>query len=142
MRNLSGATLAALLLAGCQTMSDVAGVVTGPPSKEAEPAVAPPPAASIAAPASGAARASGMAGMMGDALREAWGEPSLKRVENGAELWQYGSGRTCTLLVYLYPNAANAMTVSHAEALPGGSDETALARCAKAAGKPPLKPIS
>lgn len=142
MRNVSAVTLAALLVAGCQTMSDVAGVVTGPSSKEAETVVAPPPAASIAAPASGAVRASGMAGMTGDALRDAWGEPWLKRVENGAELWQYGSGRTCTVLVYLYPNAGNAMAVSHAEALPGGSDETALATCAKAAGKPPLKPIS
>ena len=83
-----------------------------------------------------------MVGMTGDALRDAWGEPSIKRTENGAELWQYGSGRSCTLLVYLYPNSSSAMAVSHAEALPGGTDEAALATCAKAAGKPPLKPIS
>jgi hypothetical protein len=75
--------------------------------------------------------------MTGDALRSAWGEPTLKRSEPGAELWQYGGTGGCTLLVYLY-----AGTITHAEAVPGGADEAAVAACAKASGKPPLKPIS
>jgi hypothetical protein len=66
----------------------------------------------------------------------------LKRAEAGAELWQYGGRGNCTLLVYFYANAASVMTVTHAEAVPGGSDEAVVANCAKAAGKPPLKPIS
>lgn len=140
MRAVSATAFAALLLSGCQTMNEVASVVTGPSSPA--PPVAAPPAPAVTAAPTAPTRATGMIGMTGDALRDAWGEPSLKRTENGAELWQYGSGRTCTLLVYLYPSAASAMAVSHAEALPGGTDEAALAACAKAAGKPPLKPIS
>lgn len=82
-------------------------------------------------------------GMSGETLRALWGEPSLKRTETGAEMWQYGGGgATCTLLVYLYPSAANTLAVTHAEAVPGGADEATIAACAKAAGKPPLKPIS
>jgi hypothetical protein len=79
--------------------------------------------------------------MTSDGLRAAWGEPSMKRTETGAELWQYG-GNSCTLLVYLYPGAGDVLTVSRAEALPGGTDDAAVSACAKAAGKPPLKPIS
>ncbi|MBP6011747.1 MAG: hypothetical protein KBA31_05925 [Alphaproteobacteria bacterium] len=142
MRSVSAITLLAVSLAGCQTMNDVASVVTGPSKDEAAPiapAVAAPSVTTVtAAPAS----SGGLVGMDSDALRSAWGDPSLKRTESGAELWQYGSGRSCTLLVYFYPGAAGAMTVSHAEALPGGTDEAALATCAKAAGKPSLKPIS
>jgi hypothetical protein len=80
--------------------------------------------------------------MSGDALRAAWGEPSLKRSETGAEMWQYGGQGNCTLLIYLYVNASSVMTVTHAEAVPGGSSDSVVADCAKAAGKPPLKPIS
>ena len=83
-----------------------------------------------------------LVGMTGEALQSAWGEPSLRRTEAGAEMWQYGGQGTCTLLVYFYATASSVMTVTHAEAVPGGSDEAALANCAKAAGKPPLKPIS
>ena len=46
------------------------------------------------------------------------------------------------MLVYLYPSSSGTMTVSHAEAVPGGSDEAAIDACAKAAGKPAIKPVS
>lgn len=126
-----------LLLAGCQTM----GLGGDAP---AEPAAAPmpPPAALAPGPSVAPGATNGIIGMTGEALRAAWGEPTLKRNETGAELWQYGGHGTCTLLVYFYANAANVMMVTHAEAVPGGSDEATLANCAKAAGKPPLKPIS
>lgn len=125
-----------LAMAGCQTM----GLGGGEPS---EPAVVPAPAPT-ASPAPNTAPASnaGLIGITGDALREAWGEPSLKRAETGAEMWQYGGQGSCTLLIYLYANAASVMTVTHADAVPGGNDEAAVANCAKSAGKPPLKPIS
>ena len=142
MRAVSAIFAAALLLGGCQTMNDVASVVTGPSSPEPAPAVTPPaPSLATAAPVP-AGDPSGMLGMTGDALRDAWGEPSLKRTENGVEMWQYGSGRTCTLLVYLYANAASTMAVTYVEALPGGTGTAALATCAKAAGKPLLMPTS
>lgn len=137
------AILAAGALGACQTMSDVASVVTGGPGEQAKPpAEAVRPAAATetapAAPVTGS-----LMGMSGETLRALWGEPSLKRTETGAEMWQYGGGSaTCTLLVYLYPSAANTLAVTHAEAVPGGADEATVAACAKAAGKPPLKPIS
>ncbi|NOT40215.1 MAG: hypothetical protein HOP13_06965 [Alphaproteobacteria bacterium] len=125
-----------LAIAGCQTMG-LGGGETGEPAAVSVPAPTASPAPSIA-PASNA----GLAGMTSDALRAAWGEPSLKRAETGAEMWQYGGQGTCTLLVYFYASASSVMTVTHAEAVPGGSDETVVANCAKSAGKPPLKPIS
>lgn len=142
MRAFSATLAAALLVGGCQTMNEIASVVTGPSSPEPAPAAAPPtPSLATVAPVP-AGDPSGMLGMTGDALRDAWGEPSLKRTENGVEMWQYGSGRTCTLLVYLYGNAASPMAVTHVEALPGGTSAAALATCAKAAGKPLPTPIS
>lgn len=129
-------------LAGCQTIKDAVNGPDGESGPQADaaqistapsnPAVAGPRAATVSG---------GLAGMTADGLRAAWGEPVLKRTETGSELWQYG-GPDCALLVYLYPGSGNAMTVSHAEAVPGGADETAIAACAKAAGKPSLKPIS
>lgn len=132
---------AASLLAGCQTLNDVASVVTGPGEEKPIVQEAAPPAIASTAPA--APVTGSLIGMQADTLRSLWGEPSLKRNETGAEMWQYGGGAAnCTLLVYLYPGAANAMTVTHAEAVPGGADEATIAACAKAAGKPPLKPLS
>jgi len=125
-----------LAIAGCQTVGLGGGEPSEPATHSAPPAVAPPSAAN--APTAN----NGLVGMSGDALRAAWGEPSLKRAETGAEMWQYGGQGNCTLLVYLYSHAAGVMTVTHAEAVPGGSNEAVVADCAKAAGKPPLKPIS
>lgn len=82
-----------------------------------------------------------MTGTSSEALLAAWGEPTLKRADNGVELWQYRA-TSCTLLLYLYPGAGGSWTISHAEAVPGGADETAIQNCAKAAGKPLLKPVS
>jgi hypothetical protein len=141
MRKFVLVSAVALSLGACQTMSDLTGGSDAPADepKTALPAPAAivPPPATASVPATG-----GLVGMTADALRGAWGEPVLKRNETGAELWQYGGRGNCTLLVYLYANASNVMTVTHAEAVPGGSDEAALASCAKAAGKPSLKPVS
>lgn len=131
--------LAALSLSACQTVSDMTGGSSAPAD---EPAVTAPAVTQPSAAPSSAAPSGGLIGMTADALRAAWGEPSLKRNETGTEFWQYGGRGTCTLLVYFYANASSVMTVTHAEALPGGTDETAIASCAKAAGKPPVKPIS
>ena len=140
-------TFLAGFVAGCQTMSDVASSVTGseraatPQPGANTPQVATAPSApSAPGPRAGAA-SGGLSGMTADGLRGAWGEPTLKRAETGGELWQYG-GPDCAVLVYLYPGSGSAMTVSHAEAVPGGTDEAAIAACAKAAGKPSVKPTS
>jgi hypothetical protein len=126
-----------LALAGCQTMGLSSDTPGEPAAEQAQRAMIPAPKM----PANPVA-SSGIVGMASETLRAAWGEPSLKRTEAGAEMWQYGGRGSCTLLVYFYADASNVMTVAHAEAVPGGSDEAALATCAKAAGKPPLKPIS
>lgn len=127
MRRL-GLVVGALTLAGCQTLSSVVGS-----GSDAKPeAIAPAAPAPAAAPANAS-----MMGMTGEALRSLWGEPTLKRTEPGAEMWQYGGTGGCTLLVYLYADA-----VAHAEAVPGGADEAAIAACAKASGKPLLRPVS
>lgn len=126
-----------LALAGCQTMG-LSGTSPSEPVADPAPARVATPPSTAAVPATN----TGFIGMTGEALRAAWGEPNLKRTETGAEMWQYGGQGNCTLLIYLYANASSVMAVTHAEAVPGGGDETAVANCAKAAGKPPLRPIS
>jgi hypothetical protein len=123
----------ALLLGGCQTLNDAVG---SSPSVEPAPAQVVAPSAPIV-PSGGAISTIGIAGISADSLRSAWGEPTLKRTETGAELWQYSGSGGCTLLVYVYSGA-----VTHAEAVPGGASDTAVSACAKAAGKPSLKPVS
>lgn len=141
MRRISFA-LAALALGGCQTIGlsssgDAASsdeIAMATPPMQAPPTVTPSPA-----PYAG----TGLVGMTADTLKSLWGEPALARKEAGAEMWQYGGQGRCTLLVYLYANGgASVMTVTHAEAVPGGSDEAAIAACAKSAGMPPVKPVS
>jgi hypothetical protein len=128
-----GVVTAALLLGGCQTLNDAVG---SSPSVEPAPAQVVAPSAPIV-PSGGAISTSGIAGISADSLRSAWGEPTLKRTETGAELWQYSGSGSCTLLVYVYSGA-----VTHAEAVPGGASDAAVSACAKAAGKPSLKPVS
>ena len=141
-----GLLLAAVALAGCQTVNSTWSSITssdssssgGKPS-EVQPAQTAPQVAMVT-PTAPASAPGTLKGKTSEALHALWGEPSLKRKDLGSELWQY-AGKGCTLLVYLYPSSG-AMTVSHAEAVPGGSDEAAIDACAKAAGKPPLKPVS
>ena len=131
--------------AGCQTIGDIADSVTeparAPKSDASAPAVATAPTGPGAAEPRADMVSGGLSGMSADRLRAAWGEPVLKRQETGSELWQYG-GPGCAVLIYLYPGSGSTMIVSHAEAVPGGADEAAVAACAKAAGKPSLKPVS
>ena len=143
-----GLMIAALVLAGCQTVdhawTSVTSTDTSTKAQQDAPAPAPasaPQTAMIAPTAPTGATSTSLTGQTGEALHTLWGEPSLRRKDLGSELWQY-AGKGCTLLVYLYPANGGAMTVSHAEAVPGGSDEAAISACAKAAGKPPMKPIS
>jgi hypothetical protein len=147
MMRLGAVSLAALLaicLAGCQTLNEVTSAISGPSNGSVQPTEPAPETVAPTSPAvanARAASATGLAGMTADGLRAAWGEPTLKRSETGAELWQYGSSN-CTLLIYFYPGAGNAMTVSRAEAVPGGADDAAVTACARAVGKPSLKPVS
>jgi hypothetical protein len=137
---LSIAILAATTVAGCQTLNDVVPFGGSKNEQTAAAGSSATPARTAMLP--GASGNAGLKGMSADALRSAWGEPTLKRTETGAELWQYGGTGGCTVLVYLYPGAGAAMTVSHAEAVPGGADDAAVAACAKASGKPALTPVS
>lgn len=130
MRLFVAAVTPALLLAGCRTLNDVVGSGSSRESAPPTPAIAP-------APAGGPISTGGLRGMSADALRSAWGEPSLKRSETGAEMWQYMGTGNCTLLVYVYSGA-----VTHAEAVPGGASDQAVEACARASGKPSLKPVS
>lgn len=133
------AIVIATALTGCQTIGDVTGMgrseqVQSPSTAAlAEPVTAPP----------GTAASNALAGMGTERLLSLWGEPSRKRKDIGSELWQYGNGQSkCSVLVYVYPLAGGPMTVSHAEAVPGGMDEAIVANCAKSNGLPPLKPVS
>jgi hypothetical protein len=128
--------MAAFVLAGCQTLNSI----TGPsePAQGAEPTTG--EGAADAAATSPAATGAALAGMSAENLRALWGEPTLKRSEGDAQMWQYG-GTGCALLIYLYPGATT-LTVTHAEAVPGGPDAAAVEACAKASGKPSLKPVS
>ena len=132
-----------LAISGCQTMHSVTNVFSGSSKDEAAAAApaAPTAVAAVDPSAPGPSTKNGLSGTSSDALRAAWGEPSLKRTDNGAEMWQY-AGSSCTLLVYLYPGASAGLSVTHAEAVPGGADEAAVNACAKASGKPSLKPVS
>jgi hypothetical protein len=137
MRAYNGlATIAAVLLAGCQTLNGITGASEPAQSSEPSAGEGTAPATMMSPPATGAA----LAGMSADNLRALWGEPTLKRSEGDAQMWQYG-GSGCALLIYLYPGAT-ALTVTHAEAVPGGPDAAAVEACAKASGKPSLKPVS
>lgn len=142
LTSISVAIALATLVAGCQTLSDVTGLGSSRSTTSDAPAAAVALAPAVApAPTSAASVKDSLSGLTADGLRAAWGEPTLKRSETGAELWQYGSS-SCTLLFYLYPGAGNALTVSRVEAIPGGADDAAITTCAKTAGRPPLKPIS
>ncbi len=136
--------LAAVSLAGCQTVNNTWSSIAGPssPDTSAEPQSAPAaPQTALVTPTTPSGAPRTLKGQTGEALHAMWGEPSLKRKDLGSELWQY-AGKGCTLLIYLYPASGGAMTVSHAEAVPGGTDDAAIDACAKAAGKPPIKPTS
>ena len=137
--------IATLLLAGCQTVNSALDSVipAGSPAATPQPQPAPTPSAPQTAMVTPAAPigATSLTGQTAETLHALWGDPSLKRKDLGSELWQY-SGKGCTLLVYLYPASSGAMTVNHAEAVPGGTGENAISDCARAAGKPPIKPIS
>jgi len=133
MRSVYVCGVAALVLGGCQTLNDVVG--SSPPVEPAPAQVAAPSTPIV--PSGGAISTSGLTGVSAESLRSAWGEPTLKRTETGAELWQYSGTGGCTLLVYVYSGA-----VTHAEALPGGASDAAVSACAKAAGKPSLRPVS
>ena len=135
---------ATVALVGCQTVSSTWNGITSPDTPSSaqapSPPAAPPPAqTAMVKPAT--APITSLNGQSGEALQALWGEPSLKRKDLGSELWQY-AGKGCTVLVFLYPSNGGALTVTHVEAVPGGQGDEAIAACAKAAGKPPFKPMS
>lgn len=129
----------AAALTGCQTIGDATGMGRSEQIQN-------PPAAALAEPvtaSTGASANNALAGMGAERLVSLWGEPARKRKDIGSELWQYGNGQSkCSVLVYVYPLAGGPLTVSHAEAVPGGMDEVIVANCAKSNGLPPLKPVS
>ncbi|MBI1211482.1 MAG: hypothetical protein GC190_08465 [Alphaproteobacteria bacterium] len=133
--------LVAIALAGCQTVNSTWSSITSSGSSSTAEPSADTGQTAMVAPATSTGTPSSLKGQTSDSLHALWGEPSLKRKDLGSELWQY-AGQGCTLLIYLYPSAGGTMTVSHAEAVPGGSDDAAIDACAKAAGKPPIKPMS
>jgi hypothetical protein len=129
---------ALFVLTGCQTIDDVTGNdASRAPTEQDRPQMTAP---SPAAPASAAANSS-LTGMGAERLLSLWGEPALRRKDIGSEIWQFGNGK-CSVLVYVYPTAQGPLTVSHAEAVPGGRDEASISNCAKSNGLPSLGPVS
>jgi hypothetical protein len=127
-----GALVVCALVGGCQTLNEFTGRTT-PALPEAAPAAATEPRPEIAAPAPRTEETSSLAGLDAARLLQIWGEPTVRRREAGAELWTYGKPRAgCTVLVYLYPGAGGAMTVTRSEALPGGTGSAAVSACARA----------
>ncbi len=134
--------IACNLLAGCQTIGNLTSMGSMPPDAVASPALAAPVVADEAS-AAGVKNEVALSGMSAETLRGYWGEPTLKRRDVGSELWQYGTGKgQCSVLLYFYPAPGGVLTVSHAEAVPGGPDPVAIAKCAAANQLPSLKPVS
>jgi hypothetical protein len=76
-----------------------------------------------------------------DKIEGLLGEPSLRHRALKAEMWQYASPE-CTLLLFLYPTGSGAYQVTHLEASPGGTSDSALSQCAEAAAHRPLPAAS
>jgi len=128
-----GIFVACAALGGCQTLNEFTGRTTPAPPEAAPAAASQPLPESAAAQAPRATETPALAGLDAARLLQTWGEPTVRRREAGAELWTYGKPRAgCTVLVYLYPNASGAMTVTRSEALPGGTDTVAVQACARA----------
>jgi len=131
-------------LAGCQTVNNTWSNITSDSAStttQQQPATQAAPQTAMLPPATSTGATGSLKGQTGEAVQALWGEPSLRRKDLGSEMWQY-AGKGCTLLIYLYPSSGGTMTVSHAEAVPGGTDDAAIDACAKAAGKAPIKPVS
>jgi hypothetical protein len=127
---LSALFLAAALLAGCAETKTVETPVAA-----AEPATAPP---RVKGGTIRASRAEELIGQSPKGLRALLGPPTLLRNDHGAQLWQY-SGRSCTLLAYLYPNAKGEAEVSYVDARAKSSGAVPVADCLAALagdGKP------
>lgn len=131
-----------LTLGACQTLSSLTG--SAPQS-----ATAPTPVPVVAdtgprppAPPAGARAGVGLQGLDAARLLSLWGEPRLRRKEQGAELWTWSvPGARCTLLVHLYPGPGGGLAVMRGEALPGGTDDGAIAACARANRLPAPQPV-
>ena len=61
------------------------------------------------------------------ALRRWLGEPSLRRIEGGAEVWLY-AGTACALDLVLYPDSGR-LRVAHASARASGTEPRTEAGC-------------
>jgi hypothetical protein len=68
-----------------------------------------------------------VAGLHGDQLRVAFGEPAFVRKDNGTEMWRY-DGAACKAFFFLYSDGT-AMVVRHVETLPRGQDIAADSNC-------------
>lgn len=102
---LSGLAASVLLLAGCASTPSGVGA-TG-----AEIARLEPPAGIGA----GGLAPENLLGVAPDGLAARLGAPAFRRVERGAEVWQY-AGAGCSLFVYFYKTDAGALASSHVDA--------------------------
>ena len=69
------------------------------------------------------------------------GEPTLRRKDIGAALWQYAAP-ACTLLLFLYPDAGGNYAVTHIAASPSANSDAALKSCVQAAATRPMPATS
>ena len=131
-----------LSLGACQTLSSLTGAAPTPPAPTAAVPATPVAGPARPAPQGGVRAADGLQGLDAARLLSLWGEPRLRRREEGAELWTWRvTGSGCTLLVYLYPGPDGGLAVMRGEALPGGADDGAIAACARANRLPALQPV-
>ena len=89
----------------------------------------------------GPAEADQLLGLGPDLLRRWLGEPSLRRIEGGAEVWLY-AGTACALDLVLYPQSGR-LRVAHASARANGTEPRTEAGCLQdlAARASPARPL-
>lgn len=105
---LASVFLGLMLLGGCAggSQSDAGLGVAGGKLVSVEPA------SSIEA---GSLTPQSLLGVAPSALSARLGEPSFRRTEPGAEVWQYG-GEACALFVYFYKTRSGALSSAYVDA--------------------------
>jgi hypothetical protein len=131
-------SLAALSNVACSSSGTLATTATGQRYAAASPVVADAPPMvrrSGPVPSLSQVKASNT-----EQLEDLLGNPSLRRRDTGVEMWQYAAPE-CVLLLYLYPNE-DGYRVKHLEAHPGGTSDSALDACLRAAATRPIPATS
>jgi len=80
-------------------------------------------------------------GVAPSALSARLGEPSFKRTEPGAEVWQYG-GKACALFVYFYKTSGGALSSAYVDARRNAGGAADTSSCLAEVSAKRLAPVS